>query len=239
MEETKDHDRLQRAFTSLTQLRFAEESLDGAMRRIAELAVAVIPACDTCSVSQVDDTRTLTRVATDDVSELLDNFQYDSGEGPCMEAIQTSSHFKIDSAADEQRWPKFTRSAVEAGLHSSYSLPLRVDGRVVGALNLYSLAGPFLANDEQVSNDFAQQAAITLANADAYERSRNLVANLRIALESRDVIGQAKGIIMERERVTAERAFEVLRSVSQSRNVKLRDLAQQVVDTGTWTDETT
>jgi GAF domain-containing protein len=239
MEEIRDHDRLQRAFTSLTQLRFAEENLDGAMRRIAELAVAVIPACDTCSVTQVEDARILTRVATDDVSELLDDFQYDSGEGPCMEAIQTSGPFKIDSAADEHRWPKFTGPAVEAGLHSSYSLPLRVDGRVVGALNLYSLAGPFLTSDEQVSNDFAQQAAITLANADAYERSRNLVANLRIALESRDVIGQAKGIIMERERVTAERAFEVLRSVSQSRNVKLRDLAQQVVDTGTWTDETT
>ena len=239
MEETKDHDRLERAFTSLTQLRFAEESLDGAMRRIADLAVAVIPACDTCSVSQVEDKRTLARVATDDIAEMLDNFQYDNGEGPCMEAIQTAGRFKIESAVDERRWPRFTRPAADAGLRSSYSLPLHVDGRVVGALNLYSLASPFQLNDEQVSEDFAQHAAVTLANAEAYDRSRKLVANLRIALESRDVIGQAKGIIMERERVTADQAFEVLRSVSQSRNVKLRDLAQQVVDTGTWTYEAT
>jgi GAF domain-containing protein len=237
MEEIEDRDQLERALSSLSQLLFAEESLDGAMRRIAELAVATIPACDCCSLSEVDSQKILTRVSTDDVADRLDSFQYDNDEGPCVTAIQTGATIKIESAKEEQRWPKFTRPAAAAGLQSSLSVPLRIDGRVVGALNLYSLTGPFAPIDEHVSENFGQQAAFTLANAEAYQRSRDLVANLRIALESRDVIGQAKGIIMERERVTADRAFEVLRSVSQSRNIKLRDLAQHVVDTGTWTDD--
>jgi GAF domain-containing protein len=237
MTEIQDKDQLETAVGLLTRLLFSEEGLNGTMRRIADLAVAAIPACDSSSVTQIDGQRILLRAGTDDLSERLDALQYDGDDGPCVEAIKTGRPTKIESVDAEVRWPAFTRRAAEAGLQSSFSVPLRVGGRLVGALNLYSLASPFLPPDELVSEQFAHQAAITLANAEAFQRTQDLVANLRIALESRDVIGQAKGIIMERERITSDRAFEVLRSVSQSRNVKVRDLAQQVVDTGTWGEE--
>ncbi len=84
------------------------------------------------------------------------------------------------------------------------------------------------------SEAFASQAAVAVANADAYHQARELSGHLEEALKSRDVIGQAKGIIMERERVTADQAFDMLRKVSQARNVKLREVADLVVLTGTW-----
>ena len=206
------------------------------MNRIAGLAVTAIPACDTCSVSLVEGHSIITQVATDARAERLDTYQYDNDSGPCLEAIRTDEFYKIASMAEETRWPEFTTRAAEEGLQSSYSVPLRVDGHTVGALNLYSWAAPFQDSDVEISHAFGHQAAVTLANARAYQQAHDLVENLRVALESRDVIGQAKGIIMERERCTAAEAFETLRSVSQARNVKLRDLAQRVVETGTWSE---
>jgi GAF domain-containing protein len=173
---------------------------------------------------------------TDLVAERLDTYQYDNDSGPCVDAIRTGELIGISSLALDNRWPRFAEEAAKEGLQSSYSVPLKVDSRTVGALNLYSLGGRFLDRDEAISRQFAYQAAVTLANAQAYQQAQDLVDNLRVALESRDVIGQAKGIIMERERCTADRAFEILRTLSQARNVKLRDLAQRVVETGSWTD---
>jgi GAF domain-containing protein len=227
---------LEQALASLTRLLFADETFESAVRRVVDLAVGVIPSCDSCSVSRVQGRTIETPVASDSLALDLDNLQYESGGGPCVEAIRTGSPVVLELRTDGTRWPAFVTAAARVGLHSARSLPLRVDSRVLGALNLYSLAGPFTDLDVRLSESFAEQAAITLANAEAYQRSQELVANLRIALESRDVIGQAKGIIMERERCTAEQAFDILRTISQTRNIKLRDLAQQVVETGTWTD---
>lgn len=106
--------------------------------------------------------------------------------------------------------------------------------KVVGALNLYSRSDPFGEADERAAYELATHAAVTLANAQAYAQTQALVGHLNEALKSRDLIGQAKGIIMERERCSPERAFEILRSVSQRANLKLRDVAQEVVDTGAW-----
>jgi GAF domain-containing protein len=227
---------LERAVGELTRLLYAPGTLDAAMKRTADLAVAAIPTCDTCSVSLVADGKITACVSTDEVAERLDGYQYENDSGPCLDAIRNDELIGIASLAEETRWPAFVTSAAGVGLESSYSVPLRVDHHTVGALNLYSLGGRFEARDEAMSQAFAQHAAVTLANAEAYQHAQDLVENLRAALESRDIIGQAKGIIMERERCTADAAFEVLRSVSQQRNIKLRELAQLVVDTGTWTD---
>jgi GAF domain-containing protein len=171
-----------------------------------------------------------TSVATHEVAQRADDHQYRTDEGPCLEAVRTGEIYKIDDMSGETRWPHFAPRAAQEGVTSSYSMPLVVGGRILGALNLYSLHSRFGADDERVGQAFARQAAIALANAQAYQKTRDLVDQLNEALQSRDVIGQAKGILMAQESITADVAFERLRTMSQSGNVKLRELAQHIVD---------
>jgi GAF domain-containing protein len=222
-----------RGIIELSRLLLSEETLETSLRRTAELAVSVIPSCQTCGVTLVESDRIETRVALDDVAERVDAHQYETGEGPCLEAIRTGKPMKIESVPCESRWPRFTKRAGEEGLESSYSVPLVVHGDAVGALNLYSLSRPFTDEDERVAGLFAEQAAVALTNAWTYEKSRQLVSHLHEALESRDLIGQAKGIIMERERCSADEAFAMLRAVSQQWNVKLREVAREFVQAAT------
>jgi GAF domain-containing protein len=233
-EETSPDEHLKDALDRLHGLLFREGPLEDAMRRIAALAAIAIPACDLCSVSIVDGDRIITTASNDVQAEHFDRYQYDSGDGPCMTASRTGVVQKVPALAREERWPDFGALALADGLKSVMSVPLPLDRTFVGALNLYSLSGSFEADDDWMSESFARQAAITLANAEAYQSAQDLASNLTIALESRDIIGQAKGIIMERQRCPTDEAFDILRGASQRRNVKLRDLAQDVVDTGTW-----
>lgn len=221
----------------LAKLLLEEETLDTALSRVADLAVSVIPCCDSCGVTLSSEGRVHTRTATDDVARTLDDHQYRTGEGPCLDAIREGRNIAVACMAEEDRWPCYRQAAVAEGLASCYSVPLAVGVRVVGALNLYSLSSPFTAQDARIADAFAAQSAVALANAQTYQQARDMIADLEQALQSRDVIGQAKGIIMERERCTADQAFDILRKVSQKTNIKLRDVADRVVLTGSWRDQ--
>jgi len=226
----------------LSHLLLEQETIETALRRVADLAVASVSSCDACGVSLLRGDKVSTTVATHDVAQRADDHQYRTDEGPCLQAVRTGEIYKVDDMATETRWPRFAAAASEEGVTSSYSLPLVVAGRTLGALNLYSLHSPFGPDDERVGQAFGRQAAVALANAQAYQRSRDLVDQLNEALLSRDVIGQAKGILMATESLSADAAFERLRTMSQSGNVKLRDVARRVVDAvgdggGTGTEE--
>ena len=219
----------------LSQTLLSDERIDGFLARAARLSVSLIPACDTCSVSVVTDgNKVRTRASSDELAERVDRHQYDNGDGPCLEAISTGASVRSVPFGEETRWPDFVKRAAAEGVTASYSVPLKTGERTVGALNLYSLTRAFGDADEDLSEAFAGHAAVAVANADAYHQALDLSRHLEEALKSRDVIGQAKGIIMERERVTADQAFEMLRKVSQARNVKLREVAELVVMTGSW-----
>ena len=218
----------------LSQTLLSDECIDGFLRRAALLSVALIPACDSCSVSVTNDGRVRTRASSDSLAERVDRHQYDNHQGPCLEAIQTGATVRSRPFTDETRWPRFVALAEAEGVMGSYSLPLKTAERPVGALNLYSTRRVFGDEDQQLSEAFAVQAAVAVANAAAYHQAVELGRHLEEALKSRDVIGQAKGIIMERERLTADQAFDVLRRLSQARNVKLREVADLVVLTGSW-----
>ena len=222
--------------SELTQVLLDEETLDTSLARVADLAVSVIPTCDSCGVTLVADERARTRTATDEVARIIDEHQYRTGEGPCLDAIREGLAVTCDCRSAEGRWPSFGPAAVGEGLRSSYSVPLRVRDRVVGALNLYSMSGDFSDEDSRIADAFASQSAVAVANAQSYQRARHMIGSLEEALRSRDVIGQAKGIIMERERCTDDQAFDVLRKVSQQTNIKLRDVAERVVMTGSWSE---
>jgi GAF domain-containing protein len=224
---------LENAVRALARLLLSEETLEATHSRVADLARRTLPACDLASVTMITDGRPSTPVQTDPLAGDLDAAQYRSKRGPCLEAYSRGRVIREKITENAARWPEFSAVADKAGVRSIMAVPLVARGQPIGALNLYSRsAESYDAGDEETALLFSDQAAVACANAEVYWRTYALTEHLREALESRDVIGQAKGILMARRGCTAEAAFEALRKVSQHRNIKLRDIAEQVVYLG-------
>ncbi|HJR44699.1 MAG TPA: GAF and ANTAR domain-containing protein, partial [Actinomycetota bacterium] len=174
--------------------------------------------------------RDTTAAASDEYALEIDKIQYSSNEGPCVAAIDDGEIKRIEAVSEEKRWPEFCRRAEKHGFRSGLSLPLKMNG-TVGALNLYALTeGAYDERSQAIAEIFARQVTIALQNAETYLATRDLADGLNTALQSRDMIGQAKGILMERENISDEEAFEMLKRISQNSNIKLRDVAQKVID---------
>ena len=215
----------------LSQLLFDEETVETTLQRVGRLAVYSIEGCDVVGVTLAEDGRVLTKAATDDLALQLDSAQYEVDEGPCLDSFRNAEVNVIRDIQQEDRWPRFTDQAAKAGLSSSASLPLIVRDKTIGALNLYSkTANSFGDKEVRVASLYATQAAVALANAQVYATSREMIGHLNEALESREMIGQAMGILMEQQRIDDREAFETLKKASQHSNVKLRDIAAQVVE---------
>jgi GAF domain-containing protein len=164
--------------------------------------------------------------ATSPVPQQLDELQQREGAGPCLDAARAQAVVRIEDVATDARWPPFAEQATAAGVRSMLCLPLHVDTSVFGTLSVYAdTPRAFKDVTESVARVLAVLAAITLSES----RGR---ANLERALESRDLIGQAKGIIMQARRITAEEAFALLVRRSQETNTKLLAVAEAVVHTG-------
>ena len=213
------------AFADVARALLAQEDVQHTLQRIVDLAVDTIDGCDYAGVSLLKARTVDTPAASDDVSKLVDAIQYETGEGPCLDAIREHEVFETGDLGEEQRWPKFSsRARRETGITSMLCFRLFVDGDTLGALNLYSKAtDAFDDASRTVGLVFAAHAAVALSTAMHDEQMEE-------ALLSRDLIGQAKGILMAREGVTADQAFDMLRRASQRLNVKLRDVAGGVVD---------
>jgi GAF domain-containing protein len=225
-----DPEGLDTAVRILSRLVLAEETLETTLSRVAGLACRTLGGCDLASVTMITDGRPATPVQTDSLASDLDAIQYRSDRGPCLEAYTTRAVVRGTIPASADRWPEFTETADKAGIRSVMSIPLVAADRLLGALNLYSRSEEgYDEADEEIAVLFGEQAAVACANAEVYWRTYSLTEHLREALESRDVIGQAKGILMSRRGCTPDVAFEALRKVSQHRNIKLRDIAEQVV----------
>jgi len=228
-----DPEVLENAMRTLSRLLLAEETLETTHGRVASLACRALPPCDLASVTMVNDGRPSTPVVTESLAEDLDTVQYQSRRGPCLEAYQAGRVVREKLSENADRWPEFSAAAAKAGVQSVLAVPLVANSHPIGALNLYSRsAGGYDENAEETAVLFSEQAAVACANAEVYWRTYTLTENLREALESRDVIGQAKGILMARRNCTSEAAFAALRKASQYRNTKLRDIAEQVVYLG-------
>ncbi len=231
---TEEPDPLEGAIRTLSRLILAEETLEATLGRVAGLACRTIPGCEMASVTMIRGDRPSTAVQTDPEVEPLDTAQYTGRGGPCVEAHVTRQIIRLDVATENGiRWPEFTAAARDAGVVSVLAVPLTVGRSAVGALNLFSKTSHgFSDADEETAGLFSEQAAVACANAEVYWRTYSLTEHLREALESRDVIGQAKGILMARRGCTPDTAFEALRKASMRRNKKLRDIADEVVYTG-------
>ena len=166
------------------------------------------------------------RAATGPLPEKLDALQGEVGEGPCLQALWEQQTVRVDDMASEERWPRFTARALDAGVGSMLCFQLFVRGRNLGALNLYaSRPGAFGQDGEVVGLVFATHAAVALSAAQEIE-------HLRTAVDSHTLIGQATGILVERHRLTPEVAFARLSRASQDTNVRLLEIARRVVTTG-------
>lgn len=208
----------------------SEQTVTELLRRILDMAVTTVSPISAASVTLVAKSPPgyATALATDDSARSVDEAQYRDGLGPCLEAVRTSAEVTV--TLPREGWKTFSEAAGAAGFRSVWSIPLCVDGRPEGSLNLYSGSDlPWEHGATGTARLIGCQAEVVLVNAVALARSEHLNATLRKALETRTVIGQAQGVLMARQHIDAQEAFDILRRASQRTNRKLRDIAAEIV----------
>ena len=216
---------------ALSQFLLGDQTPREGLLRVAQLGEAALKGAQATGVTLLDDGQPKTFAFTAEKAPEVDQLQYAEGDGPCLDAYRHKKVIRVDSNRTEERWPEFTRRAVEKGVLSSLSVPLVVDDRGIGALNFYAhTERAFSDQDESIGIAFAEQAAVIMANAQAYWGARDHIRNLDEAMRSRAVIEQAKGILMARSNVDQDEAFDMLRRASQRENRKLRDVAGELVE---------
>ncbi|MCM4078254.1 GAF and ANTAR domain-containing protein [Paractinoplanes hotanensis] len=208
-----------------------EKSIEDTLQGIAAAAVGMVPGAEHAGLTVVRGRREVTtRAASDDLVRRVDRVQYEAGQGPCLDAVYDKRTVRLSDMATEDRWPDFTRRALGLGVHSMLSFQLYVQHDDLGALNLYSAkADAFDDESENVGLLLASHAAIAMAGAQKEH-------DLSVAISARDLIGQAKGILMERHKITGDQAFHLLARTSQHANIKLAEIARYLVETGELTD---
>jgi anti-anti-sigma factor len=207
-----------------------DEVVNGALRMVVELSHATVGGADGASVSLRRHNRLSTVAASDQTILDMDAGQYQTGEGPCVDASVSGRRFLTEFLDTETRWPAFTPKARALGINAILSSPLVVRNTPVGALNIYSRKpAAFAIKDQDLASVFANQASALLGEAQADVTDHQLDGRLGEALRTRELISQAQGIIMEREGVGAQTAYTVLRRTSMGEGVPLRQRAQDIV----------
>ncbi len=213
-------------FAERTREIAANRSPEEAIKQIVQLALDSVD-CEYASVTLVHADGALETVASSHpVVDQADALQYELTEGPCLTAAETNGLFVVPETATDPRWPNWGPRVAELGLHSILSVHLFTSRTVLGALNLYARPSyQYSTEDIEAAQVVAAHASVSLA------RSRN-EQNLWRAVDSRHLIGQAQGVLMERFALTADQAFGVLKRYSQQHNVKLHDVATVLLQTG-------
>jgi len=219
----------------LGRLSLRDMSMEGLLQTVADLTKTVMSGHTEASVSLLVKDGPTTVASTGQLATDLDETQYDRDHGPCLHAARTGELIEITDTRTDSRWPDYMPRAAEHGALSSLSVPLAIDEeeQVTGALNIYAREPHAFDEDSRAAaTRFAPYAAVAAGNLHAYRSAQDMAANLRIALERRGVIDQAKGILMARHKLTADQAFQVLARMSMKTNRKLRAVADDLVRTG-------
>jgi GAF domain-containing protein len=213
-------DRLARA------VHVTDGNLQATLDAIVSNAVSTVGVAEDAGLILVDKGVLVPQAVTGEPPKILDFFQQAQGAGPCIDAAEQQTVIRIEDTADDARWPEFCVHAASLGVGGMLCVPLWIDERILGALSLYAPdKGQFDDRHAQLAQLYATHAALALADAQRTEQ-------LRTALQNRDLIGQAKGILIERSRLTPDAAFRCLSLASQATNLKLTAVAQHLVDTG-------
>ena len=210
-----------------------DRGLDEVLTEITGIARRALPGPEAASITLIRGEKAFTAAYDGQMALDADELQYKRGYGPCVDAGLAGQVLRIDDMATEERWPDYSREAAAHGIGSSLSVPLPFQSVAIGALNTYaSLPHAFTEEDQVLAEEVATWVALAVGNAEATIRTSDELAHLRIAMRSRAVIEQAKGVLIERYKISDERAFAVLTRTSQQSNVKLREVADQLVRTG-------
>ncbi|MGY1727726.1 ANTAR domain-containing protein [Geodermatophilus sp. SYSU D01062] len=216
---------------ALSRLQLADRALDDVLGEVTRIAAENIPGAESTSITLVRGDVATTAAHHGDMALAADELQYERGNGPCLDAGRGGVVLRIDDTHTETRWPDYIARVVEVGVRSSLSTPLPYQGTTIGALNNYSTEPAAFASaaSVEVARAVAEAVAVAVANADAHAQLGEHARNMELAMQSRAVIEQAKGVLMAQRHVDADTAFELLRAASQRYNRKLRDIAIGIV----------
>jgi GAF domain-containing protein len=205
-------------------------ALDDLLQRVVLLARHAVPAADSVSITVADGDRFHTSNSTNGNALEIDQAQYDQDDGPCLRAMRTSKQLQVTVGRDVEEWPIFTARAQDAGIHGVLSTPLTRAGESIGALNIYRRQErPFDDTEAQTARLIGEHGSIVLGKALDLSSATKLNEQLKHAVASREIIGEAKGILMESQSCSRDEAFDILRRASQRRNRKLREIAEEMV----------
>ena len=217
-------DSIRKALADLLVSRERDTAIERALTSITGSAVELVDGVDFADVMVIGEGRSRS-VTTVPLLVELDALQIELQEGPCMDAAVGEAMVRCTDLRDDVRWPRYAAAAVAAGVHSMLSFQLTIANQGIGALNMFGLDPRDVdPAAEAIGAILATLATVAFMVADSQEQ-------FAAALSSRDVIGQAKGMLMNNYKIDAETAFDMLRELSQTRNVNLRTIAQQIVAT--------
>ena len=207
------------------------QPLGAVLRKIAELAVKSIPGADEASITLIERGKPKTVAFSGQLAITLDERQYESGQGPCLDAAVSGQTIVLDTHDEHCRYPEFSHEARRQGVRHVLAVGMATLQQTSGALNIYGSgsAGAFDPQVREAAASFAGYAAVTLFNAALYAGALDEVAQMQQAMATRSGIEQAKGIIMGQRRCTADEAFSILVDASSRTNRKLRDVAQGII----------
>ena len=218
-----------RGLRELGTLDVTRDTLPVMLQRVALIANDVIPGSSYAGISLDVNGHVSTAAFTDDVVPEIDQAQNRTGIGPCVSAAREARVVVVRSTRNDEHWKWFAQACRTHGVLSTLSVPVISNSGKRAALNFYSRQeGAFGDDDLEVADAFAAQAGAAIRNSEAYWSVRQLADHLSIALETRVIIEQAKGVLIAGGR-TGDEAFDLLRSASQRTNTKLRDVAAQLV----------
>jgi GAF domain-containing protein len=207
-------------------LHVKEADLQATLDAIARTAVETVDNAEYAGVNLLDRGRFVPQAVAGQPPLTLDALQQETGTGPCIDCSRDQVTLRVDDVATDPRWPAYAELATSLGVASMLCVPMSIDEQCLGSVSLYGIAPDgFSGHHERLANLFATHAALVLADAQRTQQ-------LRQALANRDVIGQAKGILMERHHITADAAFVLLRERSQQTNRKLVVVAGELTETG-------
>ncbi len=205
----------------------ADMTAEEMLQSVVDVAASSIPGFEWASVSLLErGGKQSTQAATDDLARDLDQLQYELGEGPCIDAMKEPRLVEVPRLRHDQRWPQYVPAAVERGVTAQLSIMLYLDDdhSTLGGLNVYSTRTEDISDEASAMAElFATQAAVALGS-----NRRRL--NLSEGMHSRQMIGQAVGILMERYQMDEAAAFRYLVRTSTTGNVRLRDVAESIVE---------
>jgi transcriptional regulator with GAF, ATPase, and Fis domain len=221
------------AFDELGRMSLRQHSMESLLQAVSELSKQVMPGNPETSVFIQDRRQRFTVVSTGQLAMDLDEVQYAEDQGPCLHAASSGELTEVPDTRTETRWTRYMQRAAERGNLSSLSVPLAIDDGVSGALNIYAREAHAFDHDARsTATRFAPYASVAVGNMHDYQGAKDMARNLEVALDTRAVIDQAKGILMERHKLTADQAFQLLVDASSRTNTKLRTIAERLVHTG-------